>query len=258
MIMKKITGLIIQIDPIQILKTYLGVLEKNLQDMDKQIAKLKGTMVQLKRKIDDNAQKMNSNLELAKQAQKRGRKSDTILKARKAGRLQESNMTLEKLYIKMEVVYRVLSKMYENCSFLYEDTKDQIEVKESEWKAIQQSHQAIKAAMSIIRGDKDKKAIYEQALEFMADDLGNKIGEMERFMEVSEGFMSGIDLQNDVFEEKGLEMLEQWEAQADSIILGDEKVALISQAESQNDILDLDKPKTSRVSTRENQYNKLF
>jgi hypothetical protein len=46
------------------------------------------------------------------------------------------------------------------------------------------------------------------ALEAMAEDVGQKVGEMERFMDVSRNFMDSIDLQNGVFEEEGLAMLE--------------------------------------------------
>ena len=65
-----------------------------------------------------------------------------ILKSRKAGRLKESNMRLEDLYKKMEVLYRVLVRMYENSEIMMEDIKDQVEVKEQERKAIRASHGA--------------------------------------------------------------------------------------------------------------------
>ena len=46
-------------------------------------------------------------------------------------------------------------------------------------------------------------------LEAIADDVSNKVGEMEQFMSMSENFMQSIDLQNGVFEEEGLKMLEK-------------------------------------------------
>jgi uncharacterized membrane protein len=259
-VMRWVTGMFIQLDPIGILKTYIESLKQNLGKMDSQIRKLKGTMAQLRRTIDDNERAAKENMAMASQAKEKGKNKIMILQARKAGRLKESNMTLQALYTKMEVIYRVLTKMYENCSILAEDTEDQVKLKEAEWKAIQQSHKAMKSAMSMISGDKDKRAIYEQALEFMADDLGNKIGEMERFMELSEGFMEGIDLQNGVFEEKGLEMLENWEKSADSMILGDDKATLIQKANNEQDRLEFKESYKPTVSAdqRGNQFTKLF
>jgi len=260
-VMRWITGLVIQLDPIAILKTYIESLKENLAAMDAQIRKLRGTMATLKRTIDENEKSKSQNMALASQAKKTGNEKIMILKSRKAGRLEESNMTLSALYSKMEVIYRVLSKMYDNCSILLEDTEDQVKLKETEWKAIKQSHAAMRSAMSIINGDKDKRAIYEEALEFIADDLGNKIGEMERFMEMSGSFMDSIDIQNGVFEEKGISMLEKWEKEADSLILGDDKVKLIAQAQNDNEILYVPaatEPMHVPANRSENQFDTLF
>ena len=65
--------------------------------------------------------------------------------------------------------------------------------------------------------------MFDEALEAVADDVSQKVGEMERFMEVSSSFMDSIDLQNGVFEQEGLEMLEKWEKESFSKLLGEEK-----------------------------------
>jgi DNA-binding FrmR family transcriptional regulator len=256
-VMRKIAGLFIQLDPIAILKTYIETLRTSLEKMDQQIRKLKGTMAGVKRMMEENLAVAKESMAIASRAKETGKNAQMILKSRKAGRLQESNMSLQKLYTKMEVLYRVLSKMYENCGILLEDTEDQVKLKEAEWKAIQQSYSAMKSAMSIINGDKDKRAIYEDALSYIAEDLGNKIGEMERFMEMSQSFTDGVDLQNGVFEEKGLEMLEEWEKNADSWILGDDKKDLVQKANNENEVLDLNASATQRAPSS-NQFKGLF
>jgi len=258
-IIRKMTGMIIELDPISILKTYLRQLYDNLQNMNEQIGLLKGQMRKLQSIIEANEKEIKDNLDLAARAQKGGQKNVMVLKTRKAGRMSDSNVTYKKLYTKMEVIYRVLSKMYENCGILYEDTEDQIKQKEVEWNVIRQSHKAIKSAMSVVNGNADQRAIFEQALEFMATDLSNKIGEMERFMDVSKNFMEGIDLQNGVFEEKGLKMLEEWEKNADSFILGDDKSNLINKANDDKEVINLDtEAQAGSYTDHINQYNTLF
>lgn len=256
-VMRWITGVFIQIDPIAILKAYVDDLKDNHGKMGQQISRLKGTIRKLKNTIEQNQQEAKNHMALACQAQKTGKRAQLVLYTRKAGRLKESNRSYKDLLVKMEVIYRVLSKMFENCGILVEDTEDQVRQKETEYKTIKQAHSAMSSAMKIISGDKDKRAIYEEALDIMATDLGNKVGEMERFMELSENFMAGIDLQNGVFEEKGLEMLEKWEKEADSWILGDEKSQLIADAGDDAKPLDLDVP-VSMMPKGENTYSKLF
>jgi len=153
----------------------------------------------------------------------------------------------------------VLSKMYENSSILLEDVQDQVQLKEQERNAIRTSHSAMRSAMSIIKGDKDKRAMFDQALEAVADDVSQKVGEMERFMDMSENFMNSIDLQNGIFEDEGLKMLEAWEKESTSLILGEDKSSLLLEANDDGNVLDLNEPlKQPEKMGRGNQYDNFF
>ncbi|MCS6823487.1 MAG: PspA/IM30 family protein [Cytophagaceae bacterium] len=258
-IMRWITGLFVMIDPIAIIETYIETLEKNLTKMGQQITNLRGQMRKLKDIIDNNTEQMKNNLSMASQAKEKGKETIMILKSRKAGRLQESNLKLQDLYKKMEILYRVLVKMSENSEVLLEDIKDQVAVKKMEREAIRASHSAMKSALSIIYGDKDKRLLFDQAMEAIADDVSRKVGEMERFMELSASFMESIDLQNGVYEEKGMQMLEQWEKEGISFLLGDDKKMLIEQSKSTTLLLDPDtKLSSTNPRSHSNQYKDLF
>jgi hypothetical protein len=214
-------------------------------------------MHRLKELILNNQKEIHNNLSQANAAKESNEKSVMILKSRKAGRLRESNIKLEDLYKKMEVLYRVLKKMYENSEILKEDVADQVEIKEQEFKAMKASHSAMKSAMNVIRGDSDQREMFEAALEAVANDVSEKVGEMERFMEMSESFMASIDLRNGIFEEAGLKMLEEWEKES-SLLLMDEKSALLL-GEKQDDVLDLNESMVSKERIeRVNQYDSLF
>ena len=257
--MRWLTGLFIEINPIAILKGYVDDLKKNLGSMTKQIAKLRGQMHKLKEMILINQKDIESNLTMAKEAKTSNNQAQIILKTRKAGRLQESNIKLDELYRKMEVLYRVLNKMRENSAILVEDIEDQVKIKEQEYKAITAGNTAMKSAMSIIKGDKDKRAVFDAALEAIANDVSQKVGEMEQFMSLSENFMQSIDLQNGVFEEEGLKMLEKWENEGISLLLGDSKSEIIKDANDDNNILELEHPVAEPVKIeRRNQYDSLF
>lgn len=257
--MRKITGIFVEMNPMAILNAYVDDLKKNLKKMRKQIGKLRAQMHKLKEMIVNNQKDIKKNIALASEAQKTNQEAQLILKSRKAGRLRESNMKLEDLYKRMEVLYRVLTKMHENSAVLAEDIEDQVAIKEQERKAMLAGHSAMKSAMSIIKGDTDKRAMFDQALEAIADDVSGKVGEMERFMEMSEDFMSSIDLQNGIFEEKGMEMLEKWEKESTSLLLGEAKTDILTKAEDDNEVLDLNAPIAEKVSTnRSNQYDSFF
>ncbi len=254
-VMRWVTGLFVNIDPIGILKSYVEDLQDNLRKMSKQIGGIKGQMRKLQGIMEKNSRDIDNNMSLASAAQKKGMQQQVILNSRKAARLKESNAKYQALYNKMEVMYRILTKMYSNSEILLEDTKDQVQLKEQERKAIRASHSAMTSAMSVISGNPDQRAMFDAAMENVADDVANKVGEMERFMEMSSSFMNSVDLQNGVFEEKGMQMLEEWEKKSSLMLLEGTNT-------SSMDTLDLDspiaKPETRTNSSNNSSYDNLF
>ena len=253
--MRWITGLFVKMDPIGIMKSYVEDLKDNLGKMNKQITKLRSQMHQLREQIFNNKKQIESSLGQAQTARDSNQESIMVLKSRQAGRLQESNIKLTDLYRKMEILFKVLNRMYQSSEVLAEDITDQVKLKEQERAAIHASHSAMRSAMSVIKGDKDQRALFDEALEHMADDISLKVGEMEQFMEISENFMSSVDLQNGMFEEEGIKMLEKWEKDGVSKLLGKEKNLLV--AGDKTLVLDSERPERQTVD-QNNPYDDFF
>ncbi|MDQ3142851.1 MAG: hypothetical protein M3Q56_11460 [Bacteroidota bacterium] len=252
-VMRWITGIFVNIDPIGILKSYVESLEENLSKMSEQIGVIKGQIRKLQTNVSENSKEIESNLRMAQVAKNQGLEPQMVLATRKAARLQETNEKYNHLLSKMDILSRVLSKMYQNSEILLEDTRDQVKLKEEERKAIRASHSAMKSAMSVISGNPDQRVIFDQALEHIADDVANKVGEMERFMELSENFMNSVDLQNGVFEEEGLKMLQDYEEKSKLLLMGDSKKQTFS--------LDSPAPEREEIkkdSKSDNQYDGFF
>lgn len=252
-IMRWITGIFVTIDPIGILRSYISDLEDNLKKMGTQIGNLRGQSRKLKTMVQENNKEIEQNLLIAKKAREQGNQKHMMLSSRKAARLQETNKKYTALHSKIGVLYKVLTKMYSNSEILLEDTKDQVKVKEQERKAIRASHSAMKSAMSIIKGDADKRALFDQSMEAIADDVANKVGEMERFMDMSSSFMDSVDLQNGVFEEQGLKMLEEYEKQSTLLLMGGQEAA--------DEVLDLNEVRREteyRSNSDDSSYDNMF
>jgi hypothetical protein len=235
-VMKKITSAFVNIDPISVIESYVDTLKENMVKMERQITNLKQAITRLKREIDSNDQGMQNSLKTADAAKKQNAKAQMIISARKAGRLKDSNMSLSALLKKLEVLYSVLNKMEEASGFMLEDIQDEVNVKKKEYEAIKIGSSAFRSAMSIIKGDPDKKEMFDMAMEGMATDVGNRIGEMERFMEISESVITGIDLQKGVYEEEGLAMLQEWEDKGVSLLLGDGKTSFVQDVYNSPDV----------------------
>lgn len=239
--MRSVTGLFVNIDPIGILKSYIEELGNNLQEMRKQIGKLRGQIRHLKTLVETNETEINKQLKLAQIAKERDKKQQMILSSRRAARLRESNQKYGALLTKMDVLSRVLNKMHDNSEVLLEDTRDQVELRIVERKAIRASHGAMSSAMSVINGNPDQRAMFDAAMEGIANDVANKVGEMERMMDLSNEFMSSVDLQNGVFADEGLRMLEEWEQKSDLMLAGGHiEVDKFTKQTGAEEALDLD------------------
>ncbi|THH41961.1 PspA/IM30 family protein [Neolewinella litorea] len=245
--MRKVTGIFVNIDPIGILKTYVEELERNLQEMRKQIGKIRGQMRHLTTLMETNETEVKKQLKLAALAKEKGKNQQMILSSRRAARLRESNQKYQVLLTKMEILNRVLNRMHQNSEVLLEDTRDQVDLRIQERKAIRASHGAMQSAMSVINGDPDQRAMFDQAMEAIAEDVANKVGEMERMMELSTSFMDSVDLQNGVFADEGLRMLEEWEKKSELLLSEghiefdlDRKPGTTEAAAPEQDKLDLD------------------
>ena len=219
--MRWITGLFVQIDPIKILESYVDYLKKNLRQMNTHIGKLKGQIAKMRSFIEKNKREMTQNLKMAEQAKKRGKRELVAVNTRQYGRLKESNKRYNNLLGKMELLYKVLSKIHTNSKYLILDTENEVRMRKQEFKAIKAGHSAMRRAMSIIQGDPDKKMMFDMATEAIVEDVHGKIGEMERFIEISGSFIDSVDLQNGVYEQDGLELLEKMEKEGVSFLLGE-------------------------------------
>ncbi len=219
--MRWVTSVFVQIDPIKILETYIEHLYNNLRQMDIHIAKLKGQVSKLKGTIDENVKEMEQSLKIAEAAKKKNDMELVAINTRQYGRLKESNEKYNVLLSKMDLLYKVFSKIYKNSNYLIKDTENEVRMRKQEYIAIKAGHSAMKRAINIIQGDPDKKMMFDMATEAVVEDVHNKIGEMERFIELSGSFIDSIDLQNGIYEQEGLELLEKMEKEGASMLLGE-------------------------------------
>lgn len=218
--LRALTGWFIEIDPIGVLKNYVEDLRKSLATMDAQIANLNGHLDRLKGIIGQNDADRAKSLRLAQAAKSHDSKAAFTLQARRAGRREQSNVTLQALLGKMQSLYRLLSKLREVSDVTVQDMEDEVQTKEQERNALTAGYGAFTSALKVLKGDPDKRALFDQAMEFLAADYSKKIGEIEDFMRVSEGFIASVDLENGLFEEDALKALDaKLDVQAEQLLL---------------------------------------
>jgi hypothetical protein len=231
-LMRKITQIFVEIDPIGVMKNYVEELQGKLANMNARIARLSGMIRQCKDEIAANKKTLDGNLKLMSLAKQQNKSMDAALASREVGRMNDANLTYQDLLAKLELLHRVLSKYQDVSTFLIKDMQGEIKVKQRKREMMNEAYSAIKSAQAIINGDPDARQMFDMANEYLVSDFAMKIGEIEDFARMSDGFMKSVDLQNGVYEAEAMQMLLEWEKNAESLVLGNEKRLLIENSPS--------------------------
>lgn len=236
--MRWFTSFIVELDPIAIIKSHLETLKESLVKMDDQLNLLKGQEKKLQNEILANSKEIETSLSRARLADQKMRATDpssiefleykgvVAIDGGQAARLQGSNQRLTEVLNKILNLRKILERMKHQADYVLKDMTLEVKVKEKEFVAVGAGHKAFKSAMSVLQGNGLSKELYDESMEFMATDLGNKIGEIERFMENSGSMLTSMDLDSEMFAEKGLKMLDEWNKKGEQLVLTSPKQAI--------------------------------
>jgi len=214
-LMRKITGLVIQLDPIAILKIYIEDLKQKRQKMQGQIDTLAGQMVKLNKKINENNEEIKQKFAEANKAsslatERPGMKEAAQLATIEGAGLQQMNEKLLPLQRNIKMVLAFMEKVNTSADYIIKETEIKVRLKEVEYKIVKESSSALRTAVSIFKGDPDKKFYFDESMEYIQDDMSQKLGEMKRAMDLSMDFINSVDVQNGVLSDKGAAMLEAY------------------------------------------------
>lgn len=229
--MRKITGAFIEIDPIGIMKSYIESMTKKREVVGETRDKLRGQIKVLDEKISKGSREVEKAMSMAAIAKERGNQAVLTVQSRQAMRMEQLNMeTYQPLKVQMEAHLRAANKYYEVTGTVIDDLKNEVQAQSDRREMIMASHSMMRSAKAILHGGTDERELFDQALEFVVNDYGMKLGEIESFIENSKPFVDSLDMQNGVFEAEALKRLQEWENKADSILLGSDKRMMIEQS----------------------------
>jgi hypothetical protein len=213
-LMRSITGTVIQLNPIAIMKIYVDDLKKKRQQMQGQIDTLAGQLVKLNKKINENNESIKQKFAEANKANsmtdRPGMREQAQLATIEGAGLQEMNEKLFPLQRNMKTVLAFMEKVNQSADYIIKETEIKVRLKETEYQIVKESSNALKTAVSIFKGDPDKKFYFDQSMEYIQDDMSQKLGEMKRAMDLSMDFINGVDIQNGVLSDKGVALLEAY------------------------------------------------
>ena len=197
------------------MKIYVQDLREKREKMQGQIDTLAGQLVKLNKKINENNDNIKAKFNEANKANelaatRPGMKEAATLATMEGAGLQEMNEKLFPLQRNMKLVLDFMEKVNKSADYLIKETDIKVRLKETEYQIVKESSNALKTAVSIFKGNPDKKFYFDESMEYIQDDMSKKLGEMKRAMDLSMDFINGVDIQNGMLSDKGEQLLEAY------------------------------------------------
>ncbi|MEP7218652.1 MAG: hypothetical protein ABI876_07025 [Bacteroidota bacterium] len=210
-LMKKLVGLVIELDP-------FIIAEDDIQEMEKQRAKLyvqstevEGQKEQIEMKIHEKEGEMRKFMSKAQAAKQNDMMPELGNASRQIARVQEYIKQLTPIRDNLAKISDYLTKVHKNSGYLIEDAKNELELKKDLYRSVTSGNQALSSALKIFEGDPAKKQMVEQSMEYLKEDIAKKLGNMKKAISYSSDFMKSIDLDNATYEIEGLKLLESFD-----------------------------------------------
>jgi uncharacterized protein (UPF0254 family) len=210
MLMKKLIGIVIEMDPFVIAEDYINDMEKQREKLYEQSVEVDTQKERIQLKINEKDQEMVKLMAKAKAAQANNMGPELGNATRQIARLQEYIKQLTPIRDNLARIGDYLTKIHKNSAYLIEDAKNELELKKDLYKSVTSGNKALSSAMKIFKGDPEKKMLVEQSMEYLKEDIAGKLANMKKAISYSTDFMRSIDLENATFEQQGLQMLENF------------------------------------------------
>ncbi|MBR4266014.1 MAG: hypothetical protein IKQ46_08170 [Bacteroidales bacterium] len=208
-LVKKITSLFTELDPIKILEKYVEDLDNNYRALGENISKLRIQIDRLKENIKVNNNEIIRSHKLIAEAQRQGRPEVVAVNSNQIGRLDALNKKYGSMVSKLEDLNSVLIKMHTYSSYKLTDTRNEIRMKKQEYNAISSGYSAMRNAQNILQGNFQQTELYDRATQELAADLSLKIADMDNFMALSSDVFKEMDFQNSIYQTKGMEIFDK-------------------------------------------------
>lgn len=235
MIMRKIEGLLVDYDPISIVKRKIMQMNKKIQEITDNMGKLRGLIDKSEKRIQDKKKQCDHDFQLLNKYKEAGKAQDAAVYERQVTRLTEVIKNSETRLIQSKQWYEIMGKLKHQAELTVLDATNEVNERVEEWEMIKAQHKAFTSIVGIINGKDDQFSLFTRAMDHMADDISQKLGEMSFIIEETGGLMSKIDMDNLVMSDKANALLAQYNSGGlDAVLLGSFAKQPIEHAPAEN------------------------
>jgi hypothetical protein len=209
-LMKKLVGVVIELDPFIIAEDYIKDIEKERENLYNKSVEVDGQKEGIDLKIKEKQREKQKQLDIAVAAQKKGMAMELATATRQVSRLDTYIQQLTPIRDNLDRIGSYLTQVHKNSKYMLDDMKNDLDLKKDLYYSVTKGNNALKSAMSIFNGDVEKRLMVEQSMDYLKEDIAGKLASMKKAINYSSDFMKSIDLENASYQTEGLRMLEEY------------------------------------------------
>lgn len=236
-IMRKLTGLVIEINPIAIAERYLQELKEKMKTITRQLGEISGLVRMNSKKLDQKKEELEKNILMFKKYQNLGMSENAEVIARQICRLKNSVKRTSERLEESKKWLEILKTLKTKASLVVEDTENEVADKKEEYEMVSKQYCAFKSIMSIIKGDSEKFENFTYAMDTMTNTIYSYIGEMDMIINESNNVIDKMKVESSVVSEKTKQIIDKFDEGGIDAIFNPRK-ALSDKSECTTKILE--------------------
>ncbi len=207
---RKITSFFIKLDPLSYMQRYIDYLREKRVELQQTKQSLNGDRVELEREIDSLKGNVEKGMKMASAAMKIGDRETANHQAEMANMDKKSIDLYIPIMNKMNSNLEFLNKLDENWGRSIESLAHTVERKRKEFEMLKKTAKALGKASEFASGDTEANRIYQESVIALEQNVSQKIAYIDEFMTNSKGAMKSMDIEKQMMNDEGMEMLDSY------------------------------------------------
>lgn len=227
-IMRKLYGLVVNIDPIAILQNAISEMRKKLEIVDQNVTKLQAVLVKMRKKLQEYENNFERNVHIRDAAiAKLNKEKDDMermklmsqkqLADNEIARGQEQILRQRSRIETSEKYLKIMKKLQVMVKFKATDTENQVDYLKDDYEQAKAQQSAMKSISAIMKGCLTTSMEEELAMEKVMDTVNTSIAEMERLIDGSNDILVNFELNSDANSIKAEQIVADFEKNGFSI-----------------------------------------
>ncbi len=252
---QKLMGLVVKMNPIVIMEDGIKKLWKRIEFIEQKMGQLNSVRLDIKSKIKSKKKDLQDYLDRRDIAKKKGDTEAFHVADRQCVRLRDITQEYIDFDVSCENWYNVLSRLAQLAKYTAEDATNEVEIQKERYKMVKTSHSAFRSVMSIIKGDPDDLAMFNQAFQFVNSDIMDKIGEMDRVINTTGGLLSKLDIDKEILAVKGEDISKKYKELGIDALFSKLEILPSQQMNNMLQVEKLSEPVPVREKTKAKYFN---